>query len=71
MAKEKIKKEKVKKEKKDSFFKGVRNEMKKVHLASVKDTVKYSLTTVFLVLFMVGFFELINLLASFIKGMFI
>ncbi len=68
MAKEKIKKEKVKKE---TFFKGVRYEMKKVHLASVKDTIKYSLTTIFLALFIVGFFELINLLASFIKGMFI
>ncbi len=65
------KKEKVKKERKETFFKGVREEMKKVHLASVKETVKYSLTTVFLILFMVGFFELINLLASFIKGMFI
>ena len=64
-------KEKVKKEKKEKFFKGVRNEMKKVHLASVKDTVKYSLTTIFLVLFMVGFFELIILLASWIKEMFI
>lgn len=69
MAKEKkVKKEKVKKE---SFFKGVREEMKKVHLASFKDTVKYSLSTIFLVLFMVGFFELIILLASWIKEMFI
>ena len=67
MAKEK----KIKKEKKETFLKGVRKEMKKVHLASVKETVKYSLTTLFLVLFMIGFFELINLLASFIKGMFI
>ena len=65
--KEKVKKEKVKKE---TFIKSVRNEMKKVHLASFKDTVKYSLTTLFLVLFMVGFFQLVNLLVAVIKGMF-
>ena len=65
------KKEKVKKEKKETFFKGVRAEMKKVHLATAKDTIKYSLTTIFLILFTVGFFQLINLLASFIKEMFI
>ena len=62
------KKEKVKKE---SFLKSVINEMKKVQFASFKTTVKYTLTTVFLSLFMIGFFMLITLLASWIKEMFI
>ena len=65
------KKEKIKKEKKETFLKGVREEMKKVHLASAKETIKYSLTTIFLVLFTIGFFMLITLLASWIKEMFI
>jgi preprotein translocase SecE subunit len=69
MAKEKkVKKEKVKKE---TFLRSVREEMKKVKFASFKETMKYFFTTVVLILFIVGFFMLITLLASWIKGMFI
>lgn len=65
------KKEKIKKEKKETFLKGVKEEMKKVEFAKGKTVLKYSLTTIFLVLFIVVFFVLINLLSSFIKGLFI
>ena len=65
------KKEKVKKEKKETFLKGVKEEMKKVEFAKGKTVLKYSLTTIFLVLFIVVFFVLINLVSSFIKGLFI
>ncbi|MBR1416972.1 MAG: preprotein translocase subunit SecE [Bacilli bacterium] len=68
MAKEKIKKEKVKKE---SFLKGTHKEMKQVRWPSGKEVIKYSIATVFLVLFCVAFFVLIDLLSSFIKGLFV
>ena len=69
MAKEKkVKKDKVKKE---TFLKNVKAEMKKVHFASAKETLKYTLATLFLILFTVGFFMLVIALASFIKEMFI
>lgn len=64
------KKEKVKKEKKESFFTGVREEMKMVKWPSFKDVLKYTLATFILCAIFIIFFILINLLASFIKGMF-
>lgn len=66
--KEKIKKEKVKKE---TFIKGTREEMKKVVWPSGKQVLKFSVITLAMVLFFMGFFVLINLLASFVKGLFI
>lgn len=66
--KEKIKKEKVKKE---TFIKGTREEMKKVVWPSGKQVLKFSVITLAMVLFFMGFFVLINLVASFVKGLFI
>ena len=57
--------------KKDSYVKQVRAEMKKVIWPSFKSVVKYTLATIILCLVFIVFFILINLLASFIKGMFI
>ena len=65
---EKVKKEKVKKE---SFIKGTREEMKKVVWPSGKDVFKFSLITLAMILFFMVFFVGINLLASFVKGLFI
>ena len=71
--KEKAKVEKVKKErvKKDSFIKGTREEMKKVSWPTGKDVLKFSIITLAMILFFMLFFVLINLLASFVKGLFI
>ena len=62
---------KEKKAKKESFLKGVRNEMKEVKWAKAKEVAKYSLATIFLVLFFMVFFELIILLSSYLKGLFV
>ena len=74
MAKEekakKEKKVKEKKEKKESFLSGVRSEMKMVRWPSFKEVLKYTLATFVLCAIFIVFFILINLLASFIKGMF-
>jgi preprotein translocase SecE subunit len=62
------KKEKVKK---DSYISQVRAEMKQVIWPSFKTVLKYFVATVFLCLLFVVFFMLINLLSSFVKGLFI
>ena len=62
----------AKKEKnKKSFFKGIGKELKQMKWPTGKEVIKYSLTTIGLSLFFIAFFILIDLLASFIKGMFI
>ncbi|MBE6161656.1 MAG: preprotein translocase subunit SecE [Firmicutes bacterium] len=65
-----MKKEKIKKEKKNGFLKETRNEMKKVSWPNKKDVFKYTLATLIFCLVVVGFFQLLNLGLSFIKGMF-
>ena len=67
-----VKEKKVKevKEKKDGFFKQTGEEMKKVSWPTRKDVLKYTLATIVFCLIVVGFFSLLNLGLSFIKGMF-
>ena len=65
---EKVKKEKIKKE---TFIKGTREEMKKVVWPTGKQVLKFSVITLAMILFFMLFFVGINLLASFIKGLFI
>ena len=67
---EKDKKKKKVKEKKESFFSGVVAEMKMVNWPSFKDVLKYTLATFIMCAIFIVYFILINLLASFIKGMF-
>lgn len=57
--------------KKPSFLSEVRSETKKVIWPSFKNVMKYTMATIILCLVFIVFFILINLLASFIKGMFI
>jgi preprotein translocase SecE subunit len=64
-------KEETKEIKKPSYFSEVRNETKKVIWPSFKNVMKYTLATLTLCIVFIIFFILINLLASFIKGMFI
>ena len=69
----KVKTEKVKKErvKKESFIKSTASEMKKVVWPEGKLVVKFSVATLSLIVFFMVFFVLIDLLASFVKGLFI
>lgn len=59
----------AKKEKnKDSYFRGVKSELKKVSWPKFKDVIKYSAATIVLCLIMAGWFSLLNLALSYIKG---
>ena len=60
----------AKKAKNDSLFKRVKEDMKEVVWPKAKDVFKYTMATVVLCVIFIVFFLLINLLASFVKGMF-
>lgn len=66
----KVKKVKEKKVKKDVFFSNMRAEMKQVRWPSFKDMVKYSFATIGFIVIFALFFQLIDLLSSFVKGLF-
>lgn len=66
----KTKKVKEKKEKKPGYLKEVKTELKKVSFPSFKDVLKYTLATLVFCGILVLFFILLNLLLSFVKGMF-
>lgn len=77
MAKKEEKIKKVKKTKKTKsetnkkgFLTQVKDEMKKVSWPTVKNVMKYSIATLVFCLIVCGFFQLLNLGLSFIKGMF-
>ena len=57
-----VKKVEKKKVKKESFFKSVRSEFKKVRWPNKKEMVKYSIATIVFVLFFGVFFYLIEVL---------
>ena len=62
------KEEKVKKE--DGYFRSVRKEMKKVVWPKAGEVFKYTLAVLVMCALLVGFFTLVVLLVSFIKGLF-
>lgn len=66
------KKEKTtkKKEKKPGYLKQVRQEMKMVTFPKKKEIIKYTFATICIVALMIGFFELLSLALSVVKGMF-
>ena len=77
MAKEKdekkvVKEKKVKKVKKEKtgFFGSMSKEMKEVRWPSFKDMVKYTGATIGFIVVFALFFQLIDLLSSFVKGLF-
>jgi len=67
---EKKKVEKTEKVKEAGFLKQTGEEMKKVSWPSKKDVFKYTIATLLFCLIVVGFFQLLQLLLSFVKGMF-
>ena len=56
--------------KKQGYLKQVKSEMKKVSWPEKKDVAKYTIATLAFCLIVCGFFQLLNLVLSFIKGMF-
>ena len=71
LKKAKIKKDNTPKVKKENYFKGVAKEMKLVKWPTFKDVVKYTVATLILCIIVCGFFLLLNLLLSIIKGWFV
>ena len=69
--KTKVKKDNKPKVKKENYFKGVAKEMKQVKWQKYKDVVKYTVATLQLCNIICGFFLLLNLLLSIIKGWFV
>ena len=66
----KKKKNSKKKQKKESFFKGLKLELKKVTWPDKKDIIKYSVATLLFCIVVVVFFQLLNLGLSVVKGVF-
>ena len=62
-------KKREKKQTKDSYLKEVGKEMKKVHFPSRKEMVKYSIATVFFVIFFGVYFYLIELAMALVKSL--
>lgn len=62
---------KEKKVKKENHFKKVGKELSKVKWPEKKDIIKYSISTVVFILIVVGFFCLLNLGMSYLKGLFV
>ena len=54
--------------KKENYFKGVIKEMKLVKWPTFKEVIKYTIATVIMCLVVCGFFLLLNLLLSLVKG---
>lgn len=68
----KIKTDKNEKKEKDAgYLKKVKTEMKKVSWPTKKDVFKYTMATLIFCLVVVLFFQLLNVILSFIKGMFV
>lgn len=71
MRKKKEKKERKNNKKKNvGFFKGIKNELKKVTWPGKKEVIKYSIATLMFCIVVVVFFQLLDLGLSVIKGVF-
>ncbi len=70
MEKKKKTKNTKSKSNKKGYFKSVRSEMSKVVWPKRNDVVKYTIATVVFVIILVGFFLLLNLGLSVVKGVF-
>ncbi len=75
MAKKEKEVKKAKKEKKNkntngSFFKNVKKEMKLVKWPSSKELIKYTIATIIFCIVLVIFFQFLDVILAFIKGMF-
>lgn len=68
-SKKNTKKEKNNKPK-ESFFGGIKKELKLVKWPTFKEILKYTLATIIFCIVLVAFFELLNVIMAFIKGMF-
>lgn len=52
-----------------NFFSGIRKETKKTRWPNKKEMIKYSTSTLILILFFGGFFYVLDVLFAFLKGL--
>ena len=64
------KKEKEVKKTSESYITGVRKEMKQVKWPTFKEVIKYTAATIIFIAVFVLFFQLINLIMAYVKGLF-
>lgn len=64
------KKKETKKAPKEKFLAGIKKELKLVKWPSAKDIFKYTIATIIFCIILVLFFELLNIIMAFVKGMF-
>ena len=62
------KKDTNKKSDKESYLSGVKSELKKVSWPKFKDILKYTFAAIIFCLILAGFFSILNLILSLIKG---
>ena len=67
---EEVEEKKEKEAEKEGYFRGVRKEMKKVVWPKAGEVAKNTLAVIIMCLILIGFFTLVVLLVSFIKGLF-
>jgi len=74
MAKDIKKKQTVKKtknnKKKEKFLVGIKKELKQVKWPTVKEILKYTLATIIFCVVFVAFFEALNIIMAYVKGLF-
>jgi len=64
-------KKKVKKNKpKEKFIAGIKKELKVVKWPTVKEILKYTVATILFCVLFVAFFEVLNIVMAFVKGLF-
>ena len=64
------KKDTKKKVKKEGFFKEIKKELKLVKWPSGKEIFKYTIATVLFCIVFVAFFQALNIIMAFVKGLF-
>jgi len=74
MAKDIKKKQTIKKrknnKKKEKFLVGIKKELKQVKWPTVKEILKYTLATIIFCVVFVAFFEALNIIMAYVKGLF-
>ena len=66
----KDKKNKKEKKNKESFWAGIKKELKLVKWPTAKEIVKYTIATIIFCIILVIFFEILNVIMAYVKGLF-
>ncbi len=56
--------------KKEGFFKGIRNELKLVKWPTFKEILKYTIATIIFCIILIIFFQILDLILAYVKGLF-